>query len=110
MKEKFASIVGMFTALLAGACCIGPALFLALGITGLGFISKMEAFRPYLLGFTFIFVWIAYYYVYGKGYQCGPDGKCNPNIRRINRILFWILVGFAIFGISFPYVSAWLLI
>ncbi len=109
MKERRASITGMFTALLAASCCLGPALFLAFGITGLGFLSRLESFRPYLLGVTFILAGVAYYYAYGKGSHCGPDGTCNPRTQKINRILFWVFVGFAIFGFSFPYVAAWLL-
>lgn len=109
MKERLTSIGGMFTALLAAACCIGPALFLAFGITGLGFLSRFEPVRPYLIGATLLLTGIAYYYAYGKGSHCGPDGTCNPRTQKINRILFWVLVGFAIFGFSFPYVAAWLL-
>ncbi|MBI5467840.1 MAG: hypothetical protein HY891_01800 [Deltaproteobacteria bacterium] len=108
MKDKMASIGGMVAALLSSACCIGPALFLVFGITGLGFLSRFEWLRPYLLVLTFLFVGIAYRHAYGKG-SCGPDGACSLNIRRINRTLFWVLVGFAVFGISFPYAAAWLL-
>lgn len=109
MKEKMTSIGGMITVLLAASCCIGPVLFLAFGITGLGFLSKLEPLRPYMLGLTFVFVGIAWYYAYGKGSACGTDGSCNPAARKINRVMFWTLVGFALFGVSFPYVSAWLL-
>lgn len=42
MKDKVASIGGMVTALLASACCVGPALFLAFGITGLWFLSSFD--------------------------------------------------------------------
>ncbi len=109
MKERRASITGMFTALLAASCCLGPALFLAFGITGIGFLSRLEWMRPYLIGATFILGGVAYYYAYGKGSLCGPDGACNPRTQKINKILFWVLVGFAVFGISFPYVAGWLL-
>ena len=105
MKERLSSIGGIATSILAAGCCIGPALFLAFGITGLGFLSRLEWLRPYFLLATFIFLVIAYHYAYGNGSQCGADGKCDPKIRKINRILFWILVGFAIFGISFPYAA-----
>ncbi len=109
MKEKIPSIGGIFTAVLSASCCLGPALFLAFGVTGLGFLSGLEPLRPYMLGLTFIFVGIAYHYAYGKGSNCGPDGTCSPRTRRINRVLFWVLVGFAIFGVVFPYGAAWLL-
>jgi hypothetical protein len=110
MKERFASVTGVFTALIAASCCIGPALFLAFGITGLGFLSRLEVFRPYLLIATFVLAGISYYYAYGKGSRCKDGEVCNPRAMRINRVLFWVLVGFAVFGISFPYVAAWLLL
>lgn len=110
MKDKrIIFISGMFTALLASACCIGPVLFFAFGITGLGVLSRFEWLRPYSLILTFVFIGMAYRYAYGRGSRCEADGACNPAARRINRILFWILVGFTIFGVGFPYVSAWLL-
>lgn len=109
MKEKMVPVGGMVTALLASACCIGPALFLAFGITGLGFLTRLEPLRPYMLGLTFVFVAVAFHYAYGRGSNCGPEGTCNPKTRKIKRVLFWILVGFAIFGLGFPYVAAWLL-
>ncbi len=108
MREKTLSIGGMVMALLASACCIGPALFLILGITGLGFLSRFEGLRPYFLVGTFILGYISYHYAYGKGANCGPVVGCNPNSRKINRVLFWVLVGFILFGLSFPYITAWL--
>ncbi len=108
MSKRASAIGGVITALLAASCCIGPALFLAFGITGLGFLTRLEPLRPYMIGLTFVFVAFAWRHAYGKGSNCGPDGGCNPRARKINRLLFWVLVGFAIFGVSFPYVAAWL--
>lgn len=109
MKEKSLFIGGIITSLLAVSCCIGPVLFLLLGITGLGFLSRLEWLRPYLLAVTFILVGISFYYAYGKGSKCGSEGTCNPGTRRVNRSLFWVLIGFAIFGLSFPSVVGRLL-
>lgn len=109
MKNGLSFMGGIVTALLATVCCIGPALFILFGITGLGFLSMFEWLRPYFLGLTFVFVGIAYRYAYGKGSNCGPGGTCNPGARKINRVLFWALVGFSIFGASFPYVAGWIL-
>lgn len=108
MKERAISIGGMVMAFLASACCLGPALFLMFGITGLGFLSRLEWMRPYFIAGTFILGCISYHYAYGKGANCNPGGRCNPHSRRINRVLFWVLVGFILFGVSFPYITAWL--
>jgi len=109
MKSRLSYIGGIFTALLASVCCIGPAMFILFGITGLGFLSRIEWLRPYFLRLTFVFVGIAYRYAYGKGSICGPDGTCNPSARKMNRVFFWVLVGFSIFGVSFPYMAGWIL-
>ena len=109
MKSRLSHIGGIFTALLASVCCIGPAMFILFGITGLGFLSRIEWLRPYFLGLTFVFVGIAYRSAYRKGSNCGSDGTCNLSARKINRVLFWVLIGFSIFGVSFPYVAAWIL-
>ncbi|MFQ5442277.1 MAG: mercuric transporter MerT family protein [Thermodesulfobacteriota bacterium] len=110
MKEKVSSIGGMVAALAAASCCIGPALFLAFGITGLGFLSRLEWIRPYMLLVSFVFVGISYRYAYGRGSVCRPGAKCSPRSIKINRVLFWFLVVFVVFGLSFPYVAGWLLV
>ena len=107
MKERLSALAGILTALLASACCLGPALFLFFGITGLGFLSRLDWLRPYMLALTIIFVAIAFHYAYGKGARCAKE--CNPRALRINRALFWVLVGFALFGFGFPYVFAWVM-
>lgn len=115
MKERLFSIGGIFTALFSAACCIGPALAIAFGITGLGLLSRYAWMRPYLLTATFVLTGLAYHYVYGRGSgKCGPGGECKPGSRRvqdrINKALFWALAAFALFGVVFPYVAEWLLI
>lgn len=108
MKERIISFGGIVVALLASACCIGPALFLMFGITGLGFLARFEWMRPYFLVGTLILGCISYHYAYGKGANCSPGGRCGPHPRRINRVLFWVLVSFILFVVSFPYITAWL--
>ncbi len=105
MKERLSALAGIVTALLASACCLGPLLFILFGITGLGFLRGLDWLRPYMLALTLIFVAIAFHYAYGKGARCAEE--CNPKALRINRALFWVLVGFALFGFGLPYAVAW---
>ena len=86
MKERLPSLLGILTAVFASACCLGPALFLFFGITGLGFLSGLDWLRPYMLVLTLVFIAIAYHYTYGKGAKCAKE--CNPRALRINRALF----------------------
>ena len=107
MKERLSSFLGILTAVLASACCLGPALFIFFGITGLGFLSRLDWLRPYMLALTIISVVIAFHYAYGKGARCAEE--CSPRALKINRALFWVLVGFTLFGFGFPYVFAWVM-
>lgn len=108
MKEKAVSAAGIITSILAAACCIGPPIFLAFGITGVELFSRVEWLRPYLILVTFILVGFSYRYAYGK--RVCQGGNCGLPARSVNRVLFWVLVIFAAFGVAFPYLNAWLLV
>ncbi len=109
MKDKYAVIGGMVTAVLAASCCIGPVLFLLFGITGLGFLSSLAWFRPYFIGITLVIVAVSFHYAYGRGARCADDGKCSLRTMRVKKVMFWILVAFSVFGVGFPYAAGWLL-
>jgi len=109
VKERNIAIGGIVTAILAAGCCIGPVLFLAFGITGLGFLSSLEWFRPYFIGITLVLVALAFHYAYGRGARCTDKGKCSLRTMRVRRVMLWVLVAFAVFGVSFPHVAGWLL-
>ncbi len=108
MKPIYAAAGGIVTALLAASCCIGPLLFLLFGITGLGFLASIAWFRPYLLGITAALCFVSYRYAYGKGADCADNGRCGLRTMRIKKVLFWVLIAFALFGVGFPYVAQWL--
>lgn len=109
MRDRYAAIGGIVTSLLATGCCIGPVLFLVFGITGLGFLSRLAWFRPYFIGITLILVAASFHYAYGRGARCADKGGCSLRTMRVKRVMFWVLLGFAAFGISFPHVAGWLL-
>ncbi|VAV83117.1 hypothetical protein MNBD_DELTA01-174 [hydrothermal vent metagenome] len=109
MKDRYLTMGGIVTSILAAGCCIGPALFLAFGITGLGFLSSLEWFRPYFIAVTMALVVVAFYYSYGRGARCAEKDKCGLRTMRVKKFMFWVLVVFAVFGVSFPYVAGWLL-
>ncbi len=106
IKGVSVSIGGMAAVIAASVCCIGPALFIVFGITGLGFLSKLEFLRPYTLALTFILVVMSYYYAYGSGARC-DDGTCSLPARRMNRIFFWSLVVIVTLGLTFPFIIDW---
>ena len=107
MKGGLSYMGGIVTALLASACCIGPALFIAFGVTGLGFLTGLQPLRPYMLGASFIFLGLSWRKAYGR--KC-EEGSCSPGSLKISRALFWIVAATVVFGLAFPYVAGWLLV
>jgi mercuric ion transport protein len=63
VKEKLANVGSILTALLAGACCIGPFILIPLGLTSLAGTLAVT-FREYtwwLYGIAFVFLAISYF-------------------------------------------------
>lgn len=107
MKETVAGIGSVALAFLASFCCIGPLLGVVLGIGGLGAAASLEAYRPYFLGVTFVFLGTAFYFTYGRKEACQDGETCQTGRgRRWQRVLLWIATVFALVFMSVPYLSA----
>ncbi len=96
----------------ASTCCIGPLLLLTLGISGswIGNLSAMEAFRPYLIGITLVFLGLAFRKLYLVPQTCAVDAPCSTlsNLRK-QRITFWVVSVFVLIVMSFPWYGPYLL-
>ncbi len=81
MAEKHTSLVMSIGALAAGAlasiCCLGPAILGVIGLGTLGAAGALEAYRPFLLAGTFVFLGSAFYFVYRKREVRCADGSCR---------------------------------
>ena len=103
-----ASLGAIGAAVLASLCCIGPLLFVALGV-GAGLASTFEPLRPLFTALTVGLLALGFYLVYARkpagveGAACGPDGSCPvpPNSRR-DRVVLWIATVVAIILLTFP--------
>src|SRR5688500_18447153 len=75
-------------AFLASLCCVGPLVFVTLGV-GAGLASTFEPLRPVFTFLTVALLAVGFYVVYGKkpavadaasgtatGAACAPDGTC----------------------------------
>lgn len=96
-------------ALGASICCIGPLILLALGAGGayVGNLTALEAYRPYFMGVTAIFLGLAFYRVYRKPKEeCAPGSLCaKPRAHRLNKISLWSATLLAVALLSFPYLA-----
>ncbi len=98
MKSAVASIVA---ATAASACCIGPVLFVLLGVGGLGAsFAAMEPYRPVLLALTAGAMGFAFYGAYRPQTACDD---CARATRRRIQITVWLAAAFVAVLVTFPY-------
>lgn len=85
-------------ALGAAVCCLGPVVFVSLGVGGawIGQLSALEAYRPLFMAVAAGFLGFGFYRVYGsagtsssrEGDQCAEACEV-PRAARINRAALW---------------------
>ncbi len=106
LKEN--SILGgaVVAALLASLCCIGPLLFVLLGVSAFGAAAYFEAARPYLMGFAVLLLAAAFYWIYfrQRNTTCAPSDDCAIKpVGRASRIGLWIASLAVLVFASLPY-------
>ena len=82
----------------ATACCAGPLVLLALGISGawIGTLTKLQPFRPIFIGLVVILMVLAYRRLYAAPACERGDARAIPAVARRQRVIFWIV--FALVG------------
>ena len=94
-------------AFLASLCCIGPVLFVTLGV-GAGLASRFEPLRPYFTVLTLVLLAVAFYTVYGRRARttagaCEVDDQCaNPHVRSRDKLVLWTATIVALLVLTFP--------
>ncbi|QDT84722.1 Copper-transporting P-type ATPase [Gimesia chilikensis] len=119
--EKIAKIGTIVSAIMASSCCWLPLLLLAIGVSGAGIASLLEAYRPLFIMVTFSFLGAAFYYTYrpqitatpsghdccasdpsGGKDCCAPSGKGKFNIMSLNKLMLWGVTVMAVVFLLFP--------
>ena len=88
----FASLGSITSGLVASLCCIGPLVFVVLGLSGTAFFTKFEQYRWIFGTVALGFLALGFFFAYRGGEECAPGSSCavNPERRKINRIILWI--------------------
>jgi mercuric ion transport protein len=100
----WASVGAIGAAFLASLCCIGPVLFVTIGV-GAGLASTFEPLRPVFSALTVGMLIAGFYVVYRKqpAAACAPDGSCpKPKSRVRDKVLLWSATGIAVLLLTFP--------
>ncbi len=98
-----------------------PVLLLAVGVSGAGIASALEAYRPIFMVVTFGFLAMAFYFTYRPRHVpvgiadqstavaqadcCAPPsiiGKRRFNMMTLNKVMLWGVTGLAVLFLFFP--------
>jgi mercuric ion transport protein len=95
---------------LASACCIGPLLLTALGVSGGALAHRFEPLRPYLLVSTYGLLAGAFFLTYRpRRVHCAPGEPCAmPRTSRLGRVMLWIGTVLVILTTMFPLYAEYL--
>jgi len=102
---------GVLAAIGASLCCIGPLLFVALGIGAFGAASVFESARPYLLGAAVLALAFGFYRTYFRRESRAPGEVCATKpINRASRAALWVasvaVLAFALASYYVGYIAA----
>lgn len=105
---RAALFAGGIAALLASACCLGPLVLLALGISGawIGNLTALEPYRPIFIAVALGSVYFAHRRIFRPATDCLPGEVCAiPAVSRAYKLLFWVVVTLLGVALVFPYVA-----
>ena len=77
-------IAGGVAAVLASACCLGPLVLIALGVSGawIGNLAALEPYRPWFIGAALVAMVFAWRRIYRPAQDCQPGDVCAvPQVR-----------------------------
>lgn len=106
MKRETMLVASVIAAVTASLCCLGPIAAAVVGLGSFGAAAVFEAWRPYLLGLTFVLLALGFYFTYRKPEaQCADGSVCTtrPAVGRWNKILLWLATGLVVAFAAFPY-------
>lgn len=92
----------------ASACCVGPFLFLSLGIGGawMSTLTAMEPLRPFFIILTLVFMVLGYRKLYGMPSCCEEGANCAiSDTQRRKRLAFWLGSAFILLLLAFPWLA-----
>ncbi|MCK7545628.1 mercuric ion transporter MerT [Marinobacter bryozoorum] len=97
---------GGIAGLLASACCLGPLVLVALGVSGawLGNLTALEPYRPIFIGVALVAMFFAWRRIFRPVEQCQPGEVCTvPRVRTAYKVIFWAVTALILVALLFPY-------
>ena len=107
-NESAALAAGGIAALLAGACCVGPLVFVSIGLGGawLSNLTALESYRPLFIGVALFCLAFAGRNIFRPAAECKPGDLCAiPRVRRAYKAAFWSVAAVLLVMLAFPYLA-----
>lgn len=107
IRERATLALGGLAAVAASACCLGPLILISIGISGswISHLTALDPYRPWFIALALIALLLAWKRIFRPVEACSPDEVCAvPQVARIYKVLFWIVLAFVLVSIGFPYV------
>ena len=106
VKKRSVLSGAVIAAFIASLCCIGPLLFVVLGVGTFGAASYFEKARPFLMGGAVLLLAVAWYWTYFKRAECAPGESCESKpASRANRLGLGIAALAVLVFAVVPYVA-----
>ncbi|GAC1623920.1 MAG: mercuric transport protein MerT [Candidatus Acidiferrum sp.] len=102
-----ALFVGGLAAILASACCLGPLVLIALGLSGawIGNLTLLEPYRPFFIAGALVALLFAGRRIFRPAKTCETGELCAvPGARRTYKIAFGIVLVLVLIALLYPYV------
>lgn len=108
VPESAVLTVGGIAALLVGACCVAPLVFVSIGLGGawLANLQMLEPYRPLFIGVALLALAFAWRRIYRPVAECKPGEVCAvPQVRRGYKIGFWVVAAVLLVMLASPYIA-----
>jgi len=103
-----ALVAGGLVAILASACCLGPLVLLALGVSGawIGNLTALEPYRPVFIVAAAVALIVAGRRIWRPQGACAPGEVCAvPQARRAQKVSFGVVAALVLIALAYPYVA-----
>ena len=110
--ESSSIAAGIVAALGASSCCVVPLVLVSAGLGGawVAQLRELERFFPAFIVLAIAAFGFAFHRLYLKPAACSPDAACaSPQVRRRQRIAFWLTLVLAHALVLSPYYASYLL-
>lgn len=107
INTKTTLLGGVLAGIGASACCVGPLLLLSVGIGGawIAHLTALEPYRPFFIVLTALFLGLTFWKLYMAPPSCAVGDRCVPErSRRVQRILFWMLLPVVLLLVGSPWI------